>query len=147
MDSLLTLAATAHASTDNTMLGTFGQAVTATVAAGAGYKGLASYVNGVIPSNNYLSLSTMATIGGGTNNGAATVSFAWRTRAPNEPPLTATNPPMGEPGFPGGVANYLASDVLQLTGMSTSSGTVDAYGLSMSYNAVLVGTGRPTSPR
>ena len=140
--------ATANATLTNAQSGTFGPAVTATVAAGTGYKGLASYVNGVSNGNMSLTLSTAATIGGGTNNNAATVSFAWRTRTPNETSdLTATSPPMGHSGNPGGIANYLASDVLQLTGMNVTSGTADAYGLSMTYNPGLVGTGPPTWPR
>ena len=147
-----TLAATATATLNNatSSTSTFGPAVTATVAAGAGYAQLASYVNGVAPSGNgSLSLGTTAMIGGGINSTAnsATVSFAWRHRAPNETSdLTATSPPMGHSGNPGGIVNFLASDVLQLTGMSVTNvvtGQTDAYGLSMSYNPSLVGSAVP----
>jgi uncharacterized repeat protein (TIGR03803 family) len=146
-----TLAATANATTSsNTNVSTFsfGPTVTATVAAGAGYAQLASYVNGVTPSGNAsLSLDTAATIGGGINSTAnsTAVNFAWRTRAPNETSdATATSPPMGYSGGPGGTAHYLASDVLQLTGMSVTGGTTtDAYGLSMTYSASSDGTAAP----
>ena len=51
---------------------------------------------------------------------------------------------MGHAGNPGGTANFLASDVLRLTGMSVITGAqTDAYGLSLSYNATLVGTAAP----
>ena len=121
------------------------------MAAGATYAQLASYVNGVDPAlYNSLSLGTTATIGGGINStaGSAGVNFAWRTRAPNETSdLTATSPPMGHIGNPGPTARFLASDVLQLTGMSVPVGGVagqtDAYGLSMSYNAGLIGSSYP----
>ena len=88
-------------------------------------------------------------IGGGINSTAnpATVSFAWHRPGPNETSdLTATSPPMGHSGNPGGIANFLASDVLQLTGMSVTNvvtGQTDAYGLSMSYNPSLVGSAVP----
>ena len=74
-----------------------------------------------------------------------------RTRAPNESSdFTATSPPMGHSGSPGGIAHFLASDVLQVTGMSVvnvGTGQTDAYGLSLSYNAGLVGTAAHTLPR
>ena len=140
-----TLAATANATLSNAQSGTFGPAVTSVVSSGASYQALASYVNGVTPAgNNGLSLATTATFGGGINStsNSTTVSFAWRTRAPIESSdFTATIPPMGHAGNPGGTANFLASDVLRLTGMSVITGAqTDAYGLSLSYNATLVGT-------
>ena len=49
-------------------------------------------------------------------------------------------------GNPGGTANYLASDVLQLTGISVvnpTTGQTDAYGLSMSYSPGLIGSTIP----
>ena len=57
--------------------------------------------------------------------------------------FTATSPPMGHLGNPGPAANFLASDVLQLTGMSVTNvvtGQTDAYGLSMTYNPSSVGS-------
>ena len=53
---------------------------------------------------------------------------------------------MGHIGNPGPTARFLASDVLQLTGMSVvngGTGQTDAYGLSMSYNAGLIGSSYP----
>ena len=53
---------------------------------------------------------------------------------------------MGHSATPGESLNYLTSDVLQLTGMSVvngGTGQTDAYGLSMSYNAGLVGSWDP----
>ena len=75
-----------------------------------------------------------------TGNGAATVSMAWRNRTlqettgqeggtPSSPPLPAAN-------------SALISNVLNLTGMSTSGGEpvqTDPFVLQMNYDAVLLG--------
>jgi autotransporter-associated beta strand protein len=142
-NSSVLLAATANATVSNpspTKSATFGTAVTTPVANGATYAGLASYVNAVSPSaDDSLSFGTTASISAGTASGAATVSFAWRTRAPNESSAaTATSPPMGYSG-----AHFLASDVLQLSGLATSGTVSDAYALSLSYSAATVGTAAP----
>ena len=75
-----------------------------------------------------------------TGNGAATVSMAWRNRTlqettgqeggtPSSPPLPAAN-------------SALISNVLNLTGMSTSGGEpvqTDPFVLQMNYDAALLG--------
>jgi hypothetical protein len=110
--------ATANVTADNTALSkkTFGPPTSeAPVLPGAIYAALASYVSGDSLNGSY-SLGTTATIAAGNNGSvstAASVSFAWRTRSPNE-------------------AN-LASDVLNLTGLNAPSGgnTADPYLLTM----------------
>jgi len=74
------------------MLGTFGQAVHATVQPRR-HKGLLRTSTGSSVFVNYLSLSTTATTGRDQQQ-RRHVSFAWRTRAPNETPLTR-KPPNG----------------------------------------------------
>jgi hypothetical protein len=110
----------------------FGQSLDAVVAAGATYNNLRSIVTGGTGN-----LGTVATIMAGSNNSgsAATVTMAWRTRATNELPGSATSPPMNN----GAGAGFLSSDVVQLNGIGTSGSTVDSYVLDMTYSSSVLG--------
>jgi hypothetical protein len=96
----------------------FGTALQAIVKAGATYANLSSTVTGG-PAGF---LGSQATILDGTNNSGsdAGLSMAWRTRATNE--------------LPGNGATFLASDVVQVSGVGSSNGTVDTYVMDVTYN-------------
>ncbi len=124
---------------------------------GASYAGLSSGVSGQTQATSANGVGPLLTDDGGgdplyvqiiagsnsgnfTNNGAAAVSMAWRNRTlqeaavqeggtPSSPPLPAAN-------------SALISNVLNLTGMSTSGGEpvqTDPFVLQMNYDAALLG--------
>jgi hypothetical protein len=97
------------------------------VAAGQNYTNLSSIVTGG-PAN----LGTAAKILAGTNGtgNTVTVSMTWRTRATDELPGSATEPPM----VPNG--QWLASDVVQVNGI----GEGDAYAMQMTFDTALFGS-------
>jgi hypothetical protein len=97
--------ATADASGSGT--GTYGTALTASVAAKGSYDGLASQVTSTA-NGSLKSLGTQATIlyGANASSSAQTVSMAWRTRTSTESAATNATP--------------LVSDVVNVSGMTTS---------------------------
>jgi len=138
---------------DNTnTLNTFGPAKTVSVASSGTYSGISSTVVAVSGSggsdarpNNTSTLGGQATILAGTNTvanggGTATVSLSWRTRLSPSEVSPAQHPPI-----PVGVTTGLVSDVLNLSGMTTSgaSHTTDPFVLDMSYNPALLPKGGP----
>jgi hypothetical protein len=101
--------------------GTYGAALTASVTTGGSYDGLASKVTGTT-AGSLASLGTQATILYGTNTSASsqTVSMAWRTRTAAE--AAATN------------ATPLVSDVVSVSGMTTSGSQSSPFLLEMTFD-------------
>ena len=100
-------------------------ATTFGVAAGYSYSGISTTVTATTGAEGGPMLGSVATILAGSNSGNftggnATVSMAWRTRTQQETSIqeggTPTSPPLPHAYSP------LISDVLNLTGMSNSSG-------------------------
>jgi hypothetical protein len=100
------------------------------VTAGATYANLSSFVQ-----TGSGCLGTTATILSGSNGGGGTntITMAWRPRATDETPGTATHPPI-----PAGAIG-LISDVVQLGGFNPT----DAVVLQMNFDAALLGTDSP----
>ncbi len=115
--------ATANPGGPTAATATYGVPLSGCVAANGSFKSLSAIVTGGAGN-----LGTVATILDGTNGGVATtVNMAFRTRATDEMPGTAQEPPMAPNG------QWLASDVLNLTGIATGT----PYVLQMTYNAAL----------
>ncbi len=95
------------------------------VAAGANYTNLSSIVTGGAGN-----LGSVATILAGTNSSGSqvTVSMTWRTRATDELPATAQEPPMSTTG------RWLASDVVQVAGIPDG----EAYAMQVTYDTALL---------
>jgi hypothetical protein len=104
----------------------------APVAANGSYAGLSSQTTRNIASGGKV-LGTKAEILAGTNTGAATVvSMNWRTRATDETPGTATNPPINL-----AINKGLGADVVDLNGIATGQ----VYVFQMSYDETLFAAG------
>jgi hypothetical protein len=102
---------------------TYGTPLSGVVATNGSFKNLSAVVNGVTPG----SLGTVVTLLDGTASATTTVDMAFRTRATDEIPATATEPPMVSNG------QWLASDVLNLTGITRGT----PYVLQMSFDTAL----------
>ena len=106
------------------------------VALGVAYTGLGSTATGSAPQL----LGTRADIRLGQDNSVASAAVAmqWRVRAASEIPLAQPDLATGPPP----VENDLISDVLQISGMSQSSGThvqTDPFVLQMTYSTSTLG--------
>jgi hypothetical protein len=99
----------------------YGTALTASVATGGSYDGLASQVTSTA-NGSLASLGTQATILYGTNASASsqTVSMAWRTRTSTESAATNATP--------------LVSDVVSVSGMATSGSQSSPFLLEMTFD-------------
>jgi len=150
--SVANVGPTGETADNSNTVNTFGPAKTVPVGTSGTYSGIGSTVVALQGTggsdarpNSSSTLGGQATILAGTNTvanggGTATVSLSWRTRLSPSEVSPAQHPPI-----PAGVTTGLVSDVLNLSGMTTSgaSHTTDPFVLDMSYNPALLPKGGP----